>query len=544
MPIYNFPNTESNDTFPSDDYLNLILRYREIALTSDAEPILTVEECTTLFHMYFNTLFLLARETGNLLKSTNLTQEKLHQVFSGYAEGTYNTLVKYLDKVRKSKYYTILFDYLKVDSTEENAPGTMIYQYSIITNSKALKKSASRRIDRTEPIQPEDLVQTIRGEYHIPDNVKYIPDFVLSLLEWYDSAQQYSDTVKTGFRNDDVANVFLIQREISDTSIFDEEFYIGTANSLQTKGKKVRDNNNFVTYITTPELWNNNFSDPHVDKLYRYILREYDKSGSTTNNGVVVDTKDFAETIGVKPVEERKQILKTIDKMRTACFGKVTKTTYGVYNVIRGVEVERKAKGKAKGKPDLNHVKVIFDDEFKQYYLDAQEKRYFCTIPDCLFKLNNYDTEGNAYFIGVYMIEKHRKEQKNIYKGDNPEFRHKTQTLLRVASKITSYEALKDKGQFKQRIISPFIKSLETLVNISFLTGFRFVDKDGNDIKDPLAITWLEFISSYVIVKGNFPEYPELRKGLKAREDNIKISGTGGGNSKAITGPGMPSEQF
>ena len=523
MPIYNFPNTESNDTFPNDDYLNLILRYREIALTSDAEPILTAEECTTLFHMYFNTLFLLARETGNLLKSTNLTQEKLHQVFSGYAEGTYNTLVKYLDKVRKSKYYTILFDYLKVDSTEENAPGTMIYQYSIITNSKALKKSASRRIDRTEPIQPEDLVQTIRGEYHIPDNVKYIPDFVLSLLEWYKSACEY-DNAEQYRSNERVNKIFLFstwnyknanykeQQKIKDdihsgvsitqdgktkTQTFISDTAIAVQKTVQQYGKYANGIIDRVQEYKPGDI----LLSSQVDKVFKLLLMKRDTAGS---NVFQVKISDLVNSLSDKRNYAIKDEVKKSLLIMSSTF--IIEQTGGLWHIL----------STSYPKGDDRIVKVAFDPLFLDYISQGaggHGNTVFCKYPDAMFKLSNDKPGENAYQICVEIYSYHRTNyRKNLKSGNNPNTQnHLTKSLLEKAINIPSIDMLEDRAQYKQRIIRPYLTALNMLKDRGLITEYRFIDPDGNDI-DVMNISYKEFVDSKTVITGEFPKYDNVLK--------------------------------
>lgn len=138
-------------------------------------------------------------------------------------------------------------------------------------------------------------------------------------------------------------------------------------------------------------------------------------------------------------------------------------------------------------------ITLVFTPEFINYYRSLP-----CMyVPKEIFSI---DTRKNKNSLSMLW---HFANLKNMNKNKSNNGIVSVTNMLNHCSCIPNYDAIKEKGQIKQRIIEPFIRDLEALKSVKW----EFVDPnnnvvDKNDIKSFVQFADLKIRYDFVNVES------------------------------------------
>ncbi len=255
------------------------------------------------------------------------------------------------------------------------------------------------------------------------------------------------------------------------------------------------------------------FKNPNADKLLKQVM---DKALKSKQPVVQITLDEFMD---VRKLKDRKEAYKQLKKASAD----LRKTTIK----LNGTDIKT---GKKAGKRDFEICidRYVQERNGKQggyviltlhpaYYADLIANKQVVKAPIKLLEIPN--NKANSYFFACKFVQRKRMRNNNIRELDN---RLSVKTLLDVST-LPLYKDLKDKGQFAQRIVTPFVKALDYLEEIELLSyvfvkhgGEKLTDKELNDIYDNYAffedlcidVTWF-----------NEPDYKNLNEQRQKRAD-------------------------
>lgn len=115
-----------------------------------------------------------------------------------------------------------------------------------------------------------------------------------------------------------------------------------------------------------------------------------------------------------------------------------------------------------------------FSGDFINYML---RKRYVLGVPKGIFSLNN-KKNPNAFYFGTKILEHMRINKKE--KGEKVILG--VQTLLASTPEIMPYEEIKVKGKVYEKIIAPFKRDMNELVNKGIIKEWNFCNAKGKPL--------------------------------------------------------------
>ena len=154
---------------------------------------------------------------------------------------------------------------------------------------------------------------------------------------------------------------------------------------------------------------------------------------------------------------------------------------------------------------------------FLQEFINEISRGYISELPKELFKID-LQKRPNAFYISKYLCWYSGYNKQKKHKGANPNM-ISVESLLKECRTIPKYEDIKETGQIYDRIISPFILSLESIAlpHEGGFIRYEFTHAKGQELKpgerealESGRITYDEFINLYVKFEVLDTQEPKL----------------------------------
>lgn len=169
-----------------------------------------------------------------------------------------------------------------------------------------------------------------------------------------------------------------------------------------------------------------------------------------------------------------------------------------------------------------NVAEVTFSYDMAEY-LSAS---YMMPYPSALLRVN---TRYNPYSIPLgWKLCSHS----NMNFGKQNANRISVSTLLQAAKGIPRYESVSARGAIFQKIIAPFDRDLNALVNAEVLASYTYYDEDGNPVDRERLGSYSYYQFSKFSVGYELRDYPEAMQAHRIDMNQKRISAAISRNAK------------
>lgn len=259
----------------------------------------------------------------------------------------------------------------------------------------------------------------------------------------------------------------------------------------------------------------------YIIQLYTKNLSEnysFDSEDVMRLRYVNIKVADVATLFGLTVRGARKMLRKAIDALydlsiewneteKRICEGKeIAVVNNYKFRLLTRVD-ERSVYAEGKEQSHVGYIDVALEPDFA---------RYLPTANGIWFSIALYGISPSrhpgAFGIGLKMVLHYRmnyfKRNKNVIS---------VEALLSAASDIPNYEAIKAKGEISRRIICPFIRALDILVEKKVLFKWDFLEPNTAEL---ISVDYVFKKLSYdgfrlLYVQFQLSEYPKIDLGKK-----------------------------
>ena len=255
---------------------------------------------------------------------------------------------------------------------------------------------------------------------------------------------------------------------------------------------------NDVEYLMIPSKVNLSGStaqmfDYIVQLFTEKVYRNATPKTIEENRTIDIDLKDVSEKFGLTMRATRDMVLRTVSSLDNIKIRRldIPETKKGDIK-IRSFRIFSEQIDVFDGKVIKNsHTQVVLHERLAELLPIAYLMRY----PENLYKINTA-RYTNAFMFGRRLCLHYRI---NVNKGNGLEDHIGADVLLDLAYSIPKKEDIERKGELRRRIVRPFVRDMDVLVEKHILSEWFLVDKETNvRIKNPNVISPKKLKESFV----------------------------------------------
>ena len=251
-----------------------------------------------------------------------------------------------------------------------------------------------------------------------------------------------------------------------------------------------------------------------TSQMFDYIVGQYTRSvyhNATAeqildNEEIEINLKDVAKKFGMSMFGARKMVLRAVESLSNIKIDrldipvarkKVVKNERNVNEIIQWTfpiisEVGKYLVNDDKKQIKNSRMKVVLHHRLAEM---LPKESYLMFFPDNLYKIHT-SRYPNAYMFGRRLCLWYRQ---NIQKNPKVANTVKVKLLLDLALSLPKRDDIKKTGAIKQRIICPFVRDLDILVEKKVLSKWYLIDKfSGKPVEHPQTIAYDRFETSKI----------------------------------------------